>query len=230
MNLKKKKEGKKSRTRGHFLSVLLLYFLSPFTVTFFYYFYPVLLFLPTNHTILGLLIFFFLYMKEHLNLCDFQNKMWMWVLKRKRKRKERHMKGLRVKKIKKDRAFFCVLNFFSRESLIMQTCSPVRFCKVPSLYSVLHHHLCPLCFTVRYILLWLVSISVDRWQFVSLHMFVQFPVFFCSMTVFLVSITFCFCWIFQHKFLFFSFCFYLRIYHFIYVIHFIFPNFIYFIL
>jgi len=103
-----KKRGKKPRTLGHFLSVLLLCFSNTQSlpvsviVVFFehsvtscqyyrcvfvsfycevFWFLPVY-FLQTNHTILGLLIFFifFLYVKEHLNLCDVGNKMLMWVL------------------------------------------------------------------------------------------------------------------------------------------------------
>lgn len=214
MNLKKKKlkEGKQPRTLGHFLSVLLLCFVS-FTVTFFYYLHPGFFFSQTNHTTLGLLMFLFLYVKEHLNLCDFQNKMSVWVLKG-REEGALIWKGSILKRQNKrgQGLFLCVCWLLSPEKALYANLSPV-----PSLYSLT----CPASPGL------IVSSSLD-----SLLVYIclcNFLYSFCSMTVFFRQYYFLvFCWIFQHKFNF-LFCFYLRIYNFIYVTHFIFPHFIYFI-
>lgn len=102
----------------------------------------------------------------------------MWVLNM---RGGAEYEGLLSKKmkIKKDRAFFCVLNFSPEKALyanlftcaFLQSAIPVQ-CTSPVFL---------LCFSIKMNIsscFWFVSISIDRRQFVSLHMFVQFSVFF----------------------------------------------------
>lgn len=121
-----KKEGKAPRTLPVSIIVVFVSFYCDV-----FYFDPVfVIILPANHTTLGLLILFF------FSLCEgtfkpvwffYINKMWMWVLKR---RRERIQKGSDLKKKTKKKKnkrgqslfFLCVLNLFSRESLI---CKPV---------------------------------------------------------------------------------------------------------
>lgn len=113
---KRKKEGIQPRTLGHFLSVLLSYFISFYCDVFI--FYSTLLFCQLTTWLWA--SWFFFYVEEHLNLCDFQNKTWSLKAQRKWKWKAEPSE--------------CV-EFSPEKALLYANLSPV-----PSLYSAT----CPL--------------------------------------------------------------------------------------